>query len=101
MSSDQLLASAEGSAATRGSARDQVVVPLQRTHDPLGSAARLATPRLKPVIPIGAGVRPPRGEPAHSVVAQITDYLHRARGPSASSDPAGAGAPAFLPAPIA
>jgi len=87
MSSDQLLASAEGPAATHGVARDQVVVPLQRTHDPLGAAARR-----------------PRVEPAYSVVAQITDYLPRSRGPSAvpgdpTADPA-AGALA-LPAPIA
>jgi hypothetical protein len=109
MSSDQLLASAEGSAATRGVARDQVVVPLQRTHDPLGSAARLGAPRLKPAIPSAAGVRLPRAEPAHSVVAQITDYLHRPRRPSAApgdlvADPAAdpaAGAPASRPAPIA
>jgi hypothetical protein len=82
MSSDQLRASAEGSAsatATRGIARDEVVVPLR---SPAGSAAG----RLPP--PVGAHPVPrrpraesgvPDGSAGRSVVAQFTDYFHRAR----------------------
>jgi|SRR5579862_7580960 len=87
MSSDQLLASAEGSATARG-AHDQVVVPLQRAGDPLGMTVRLGTPRLKPALPGGTGLRLPRVESAAAEVAQIIDYRPRARRPAADDDAA-------------
>jgi hypothetical protein len=73
MSSDQLLASAEGSAsasARHGIARDEVVVPL-RTPAPVEPGA----PRLHPPGGIPGGAR--------SAVAQIADYLSRTRRHSA------------------